>query len=541
MLRNSDISKLPQVQAAREGRPERDQRYARSIRGERALTAHASIPALGWQVFVETPLAEAYAPIYSLLWRSGGLLAAALLLAVIAGLLLARRMVLPIEALQRSADRLGRGDLSQRVAIRTGDELEALGEHFNIMAARVKDSYETLEARVQERTRLLEQANQAKSRFLAVASHDLRQPLHALGLFAAQLRGAAESSSREHLFERIQSAVTGMNELFDALLDITKLDAGVLTPELSDFPIEQLLQRIERTFGTIAEGKGLRFHVVPERTRVRSDIILLERILLNFASNAVRYTERGGVLIGCRKRGRTLRIEIWDTGSGIPGDRLDEIFGEFYRLNKDRGASGGLGLGLAIVERLAQLLGHRIEVKSRAGRGSRFSVSVPLATDPMPHPLVSPAKPIAGDLRSRRIVIIDDDPLVLDAMGSLLAGWGCDIIAAASEGEAVEALGCAVPDLIISDYHLAQGLSGIAAIERLRAAYGIGLPAVLITADTSTHDLLGVLPRDVPILLKPVNPMTLRALLSRLLSRHAAGGPAITSQPGDPSPEPSPQ
>ena len=227
---------------------------------------------------------------------------AALALAVLAGIFLARRMIVPIRVLRDGAARIGRGDLTQRISIDTGDELQALGDQFNSMAEQLQDLYSTLERKVEQRTVQLELANQAKSRFLAAASHDLRQPLHALGLFVAQLRSSTGVKERSHIVDRVDAAIATMNDLFNALLDISKLDAGVLSPKLSDFPVQQVLRRVETTFAGSAREKGLSFRVIPSDAWVRSDFILLERILLNLISNAIRYTQHGGIVVGCRKR-----------------------------------------------------------------------------------------------------------------------------------------------------------------------------------------------------------------------------------------------
>ena len=321
VLSNSDLGHLAQVRAARASasEPAPELEPVKDIQGDRVLSAYAAVPTLGWLVFVELPVAEAYAPIYATIRRSGALLAVALAVALLASVLLARRMVAPIQALRTGAERIGSGDLAQRISIESGDEFEALGDQFNNMALRLEESYATLERKVQERTHQLELANLARSRFLAVATHDLRQPLHALGLFVAQLRTRLDAGERDQLLERIDAAVAAMNELFKALLDISKLDAGVLTPDVSEFPIEHLLKRIETTFAAAAREKGLRLRVVPSSAWVRSDFIMLERILLNLVSNAVRYTELGGVVVGCRRRSDEVRIDVCDSGIGIPG------------------------------------------------------------------------------------------------------------------------------------------------------------------------------------------------------------------------------
>jgi signal transduction histidine kinase len=258
VLRNIDLSHLAHVQAARASVSEEAEEYPRAldIKGQRVLSAHAMVAPVDWLLFVELPIDEAYAPLYASIKRSGFLLLASLALAVLAGLLLAHRMVVPIRTLHRSAARIASGDLTQRILINTDDELEVLGEQFNEMATRLQDSYATLERKVEERTRQLEIANQAKSRFLAAASHDLRQPLHALGLFVAQLQGRTKAAERRQLVSRIDAALAAMNELFSALLDISKLDAGVLTQNITEFPAAQLLKRVETTFAGAAREKG---------------------------------------------------------------------------------------------------------------------------------------------------------------------------------------------------------------------------------------------------------------------------------------------
>lgn len=303
VLRKMDVSGLAQVQAARASAVPGSSEYptvAADLNGRKVLTAYARVQPLGWLVFADLPIEEAYAPFYETLIRSGILLLAALAVAFFAGLFLARRMVVPIRTLSEGAAQIGDGDLTKRIVIETGDELEALGNQFNSMAMQLQESYATLERKVEERTRQLEIANQAKSRFLATASHDLRQPLHALGLFVAQLRGRTGAEDRKRIVAGIEAALSAMNELFNALLDISKLDAGALAPKLSDFPIAQLLKRIETTFAGVAREKGLDLRVVANDSWVRSDFILLERIVLNLVSNAIRYTAAGGVLVGCR-------------------------------------------------------------------------------------------------------------------------------------------------------------------------------------------------------------------------------------------------
>jgi signal transduction histidine kinase/ActR/RegA family two-component response regulator len=389
---------------------------------------------------------------------------------------------------------------------------------------------------VQDKSRLLEMANRQlemadryKSHFLASASHDLRQPLHALNLFVAQLPTEKKPAERKRLVSRIDAAVASMNELFEALLDMTKLEAGILHANPVDLPVQRLLEHIETTFTALAGKKGLSLRVVPCSAWVRSDPILLERILFNLVGNAVRYTARGGVVVGCRGRATQLRIDVCDTGSGIPEDQRRSIFSEFYQLATpapDRTA--GLGLGLAIVDRLGRLLGHPVQLQSNPGRGSRFSVSVPLAAelhDTVPLPVALHAADLA---QGKRVVVIDDDLLVLDGMRGILQSWGCHVHTAASGAAALTSVadGCGQPDLIISDLRLADGESGIEVIERLREALGAPIPAFVISGDTAPERLREASAGGYHLLQKPVSPMTLRTTLNRLLKSHEARTPS---------------
>ena len=524
VLRNSDLSRLAQVKAARalqgsEGSEESERSsVAVDLKGREVLSAYAPVAPVGWLVFAEMPVEEAYAPLYATVIRSGLLLLAGVALAFFAGLLLTRRMIVPIRTLSDGAARIGSGNLARRISIKTGDELEALGDQFNNMAARLQESYATLESKVEERTRQLEIANLAKSRFLATASHDLRQPLHALGLFVAQLHGRIRADERRRLMAGIDSALSAMNELFNALLDVSKLDAGVLNPNLAAFPVAQLLKQVETTFAGAAREKGLFLRVVANGAWVRSDFILLERIVFNLVSNAVRYTNKGGLLVGCRRRGERLRIEVWDTGPGIPADRHQHIFGEFYRLGEpDHDQRGGLGLGLAIVDRLSRLLDHPVGLTSTLGKGSCFSVSVPTADgrDETARPAASVAARLdASD--GKLVVVIDDDPLVLEGMVGLFRSWGCRVVTGSTDRAALAGLAeyGHPPDVIISDYHLRDGKTGIEAITELRTALSAPIPAFLMSGDTDPGPLQDATANGYPLLHKPVSPMALRSALA---------------------------
>jgi signal transduction histidine kinase/CheY-like chemotaxis protein len=525
VLKKTDLSSLPQVQAALTGVPDAvagspDPGTARDPQGKPVLAASAPIPELGWVVLVEQPLAEAYAPLYAAIGRTAVLFLGAVALTMLASLALARHVTLPIRALQEGASRIGAGALDHRLEVRTGDELQALAEEFNRMAGRLAESYAGLELKVAERTRELERANQARSRLLRAASHDLRQPLHALGLFVAQFDARAPDAETRHIAAQAGAAVTALQELLDAILDISRLDAGTISPKVIDFGIDTLLQRLATAFAPSAEEKGLRLRIVPSGLYACSDPVLLGRILLNLAANALRYTHRGGILIGCRRRGGRVRIEVWDTGIGIAPEQRRAIFQEFYQAADPQGGGQGLGLGLAIAARLAALLGSRIEVASRLGKGSVFAVEVPRGEPRAASQSTAPAVGATDTLHSALVLILDDDALVRDAMQSLLAQWGCEVMAAATGEEAVALLdaGDRLPDALLCDYRLPGSETGIEVIRQLQALAGRAIPAALVSADTSPDALRAVRASGFPLLPKPVAPARLRALLEHLVA-----------------------
>ena len=526
VLQNTNLSRLAQVRAALSeasglGPAPPGATIAENMRGQPVLAAYAAIAPLGWAVLVEQPRSEAFAPLYASMLRTGLLLFMGLVLSVLASLALARRMVTPIRALQIGAGRIGAGALDQRIEVQTGDELEALAGEFNRMAGQLQESYSGLEQKIAQRTRELELAGQAKSRFFAAASHDLRQPMHALGLFIEQLRNHVRAPATREIVGQAEAAVAAMRNLLDGLLDISKLDAGVLTPRLEDLAVDPLLQRMESSFGPAAREVGLSLRVVPSRLVVRSDPVLLERIVLNLVSNAVRYTTSGGIVIGCRRRGGHARIEVWDSGTGIPADKQQDIFQEFFQLahpERDRGK--GLGLGLAIVERLARLLGHRIDLRSTPGKGSMFVVELPLGDAQGVAAAPATARRPGASLNDRLVLVVDDEALVRDGMQGLLESWGCRVLAVASGDEALAALAQEkrAPDAIICDYRLRGEENGMVVIQRLQSACAADVPAVLISGDTAPERLREAKASGYHLLHKPVQPARLRAVLSHLCS-----------------------
>jgi len=365
-----------------------------------------------------------------------------------------------------------------------------------------------------------EAANRGKTQFLAAASHDLRQPLHAMGLFAAALSARAQDAQVLQLVSSINVSVEALERLFSALMDISKLDAGAIAPRRTAFPLGPLFERLQREFAPLASTKGLRLTFVPTRAWVESDPVLLERILANLASNAVRYTDRGGVVVGARRRGDRLTLEAWDSGIGIPAAEKERVFEEFYQIAGRAPQGGkGMGLGLAIIRRLAALLDHPVRVSSEPGKGSRFSIDVPraapnVASNVAAGTSATPAMPLAG----MRVAIVDDEEIVLRGMHALLDAWGATVIGATSCEAMLAALGEAqvYPDLIIADYRIAHDECGTAVVARLRHELGMPIPALLISGDSSATTLDTLRRSELDFLLKPVLPGELKAQLSRL-------------------------
>ncbi len=362
-----------------------------------------------------------------------------------------------------------------------------------------------------------EYADMAKSRFLAAASHDLRQPIHALGLFAAILRGQIDEPAARKTVERIDASIEATDNLFNALLDISKLDAGALVPNVQDFPLRQLFEKIEAAHAQEALFKGIRLRVVPTASIARSDPQLLEQVVGNLVSNAIRYTRSGGVVVGCRRRGKCVRIEVWDSGIGIPENRQEEIFQEFFQLdNLERDRKKGLGLGLAIVKRLCDLLDHPIHVVSQPGRGSKFTIEMPIGQATVKTQAESVVPQVSGPaVTGAFILVIDDEVDVLDGMDALLRSWGCHVLTATSGDEALKKMADHERplDIIISDYRLRNGETGIKVMQRLQAEIGEKIPGILITGDVASDRLREADESRYRLLHKPVHPTALRAAL----------------------------
>jgi signal transduction histidine kinase/CheY-like chemotaxis protein len=364
-----------------------------------------------------------------------------------------------------------------------------------------------------------EEANLAKSRFLAAASHDLRQPVHALSMFVGALRGFTMEDSARHLVTQIEGSVSSLDGLFNSILDVSRLDAGVVDVRPRAFAIRPMLERICREERPAIGVKSVELRLVPCGATVRTDPVLLERILRNLISNAIKYTERGRIVVGCR-RGTRLSVEVWDSGTGIAGAERDRIFEEFYQVgNPERSRERGLGLGLAIVRRLSALLATPVKVESWPGRGSVFRLSVPLAAAAAQAvDEVEPVAAAAGYLdEPLTIFVVDDERQIRDATQALLGGWGHSVITASSGDALFAQIGDEMkPDLIISDYRLNAGENGIDTVKRIRARFDDDIPAILITGDTAPDRLREAVASECLLMHKPISNARLRAAIANL-------------------------
>ncbi|RDB43478.1 PAS domain S-box protein [Halomonas sp. DQ26W] len=421
----------------------------------------------------------------------------------------------------------------------------------------LKETNETLEERVRERTQALSEANAAlrqenrvraeaelalrqakqvaedanasKTRFLAAASHDLLQPLNAARLFTSALSQEDVAEDMRRTIGHIDNSLQAAEELLGTLLDISKLDAGALTPRRSHFALADIVQPLYAEFAVMAEDRGLDLLMVPTNLWVDSDPQMLRRIVQNFLSNAIRYTQEGRVLLGCRRQGDRLSIEVWDSGPGIPESKQSEIFQEFRRLDqttRHKESEKGLGLGLSIADRMSRVLDHPIRVRSREGHGTVFSVSVPMV-EARPLEAISEqavARRAGNKLAGTRILCIDNETLILEGMKAMLSGWGCDVLTATSISGAKSVLRNldGEPDAILADYHLDNEVTGLMALEALSERLEGAVPGIVITADR-TEEVAEVIRRSgYHLLQKPVRPAALRALLTRTLQASRA-------------------
>jgi len=447
-----------------------------------------------------------------------------------------RGVIRPILRVSRMIERIGAGELSVRGEVRPDDPLRDLQQGLNQMAEHLQQGRDELERRVVLATAELrskkeeaETATRAKSRFLAAASHDLRQPIHALGMFVARLAQLPHDRETRHLIANLEASVRAMQDLLDALLDISRLDADAVRVQLQPVPLAPLFEQLRGALMPVATDKGLRLRVRDSALWVQSDPTLLHRILLNLVSNALRYTGHGGVLVGCRRSrgGSHLWLEVWDTGVGIPAEHQQDIFREFYQIgNPERDRSKGLGLGLNIVDRTARLLGHELKLCSVPGHGTRFRLELPLAPAGDLQALMAAEQPQQlDDVRGLRILVIEDDRQSAQALRGLLDSWGCVVaVVEGLQGALTVVDGGFVPDLVLSDFRLRAGESGMQTLQTLRTQLERPLPACLMSGDTDPELIQACRDAGLPLLHKPVRPAKLRTLIRRLARPQPAPG-----------------
>jgi signal transduction histidine kinase/CheY-like chemotaxis protein len=404
----------------------------------------------------------------------------------------------------------------------------------------LREINETLEQRVEERTRQLaratavaEQANQSKTRFVAAASHDLLQPLNAARLFNAALQDKAERDPElKRLADRVDNSLSAAEELLDALLDISRLDAGGVKPELTDFPLAPLLSSLQEQYAAVAARRGIKLSVAPTKLWVRSDHRMLRRVLQNFVSNALRYTRAGRVVIGCRRRAAgAVELQVHDSGPGIPLESQRTVFEEFKRLDQQSPwGEKGLGLGLSICDRIGKILSAELTIRSRQGRGSAFGICVPrarAATQPRTAKASSPAsRPQRGTLRAVHVLCVEDDVNILDALRELLTRWEMKVTCVDTLAKARAAIREQRVDVVLADYHLHGEPLGLEVLLELTSHADDGQPirGALITADAKPELAQTARGHGFPVLRKPVRPAALRALIAGLV--HSAPDPA---------------
>ncbi|MBY4675872.1 hybrid sensor histidine kinase/response regulator [Marinobacterium arenosum] len=408
--------------------------------------------------------------------------------------------------------------MEQRVHERTS-ELMALNKQLLLEI----DERRQAEARLREAKKEAEQANLSKTKFLAAVSHDLLQPLNAARLFTGALAEQPLDAQPRSLVGSLSNSLEDVESLLSTLVDISKLDAGVVQPDLTCFQVRELLDNIANEYRQVAQSEGLQLRFVGSSAVIRSDSQLLARILRNFLSNAIRYTRHGRILLGCRRRGDRLRLEVWDTGVGIPQAQLREIFQEFKRLQPAEARQDkGLGLGLAIVDKISRVLDHPISVASQQGRGSMFAVEVPLGTLPAPSATQGPALPHRAErLQGARIWVIDNDQAICEGMATLMRGWGCQVCTALSLEDLLRQRNPARDpvDLIIADYHLDNGRTGVEAVDAITELMAAPVPVLMITANYS-QELKAQIRRKGHLLInKPVRPLKLKTTLNHLLEQ----------------------
>ena len=400
---------------------------------------------------------------------------------------------------------------------------------YVLIAAAFNHARSRFEAALYLRKNEAEAASQAKSRFLAAASHDLRQPAHALGLFVARLNQLPNDPQTRELVAGVDASVQALQEMLDAFFDYSRLDSQLTHAHPRSFALNTVFDKLRTSFSDMARHKGLRLRIRPTAAWVQSDPVLLHRVLLNLLSNAVQHTHRGSVLLTCRPGAQagTLNIQVRDSGIGIATEHQQKVFEEFYQVeNPERDRNKGLGLGLSIVERSCKLLGHSVALRSGLGCGSTFSLRVPAGRVEVPVQAPAQAEPVSvKDMQGMRVLLIEDDELGRAALQGLLLSWGCSVVQAGSVPTALEQWNpILLPDFILTDYRLLGAQNGVDAVHQLREMAGRDIPACIISGDSDASVKQRIAMAGLPLLQKPVRPAKLRSVL-----RHAL--PAASSEP----------
>lgn len=412
-------------------------------------------------------------------------------------------------------------DVSERAANkRTLEQVnQALEERVKVRT----EELTLLNGQLEQASRMAHEANISKTKFLAAAGHDILQPLNAARLYTTALSERLSDEKHLESAHHVEAALSSVEDILSALLDMSRLDAGAMTTELTVLSLDELLEQLRVEFLPMAEAKSLPFRVIKSGLFVRSDRRLLRRLLQNLISNAIKYTPHGRVVVGCRRGYHRVTLHVYDTGIGVPISKQKEIFGEFQRLESGIRAAPGLGLGLSIVERLSKVLEHPIELESRLGRGTRFSVSLPAARPlGLPVELKAVVPAIGARLDGLLILCIDNEVQILDGMRILLEGWGCTVMTALTQEEATETIEAErrtsgrLPHAVLIDYHLEGSTRGVEVLARLRWRFDGGLPGVLITADRTTDVRDEAAAKNMPVLNKPLKPAALRGLLQQI-------------------------
>lgn len=516
-----------------------------TLAGQR-LQASAPITTAGGHIVVDMDVsALRHAQLAG--WRNIMLaLGLGLLAVLLGGIWIARRIGAPVLALGQAMEKLGRGEMVTVPESGHGEigqlqrnfnqAARLLGEHQLELQARVRDATIELEYKNQQ----LQSVNQSRVRLLAAASHDLRQPLHALMLFSDGLVNDEPDMQRQRRIRRIQECVSQLERMFSELLSFTRLDTGVVQPRYEAIALNAVFADINRTFGPVAAERMLRLSIRPTNLWVRSDASMLTRIVANLVSNALGNTTDGGVLLAARKRGRTAQIEVVDTGTGIDREHQQRVFEEFYRIEPDIDTPGtscqGLGLGLATVRRLSQLLNMPLELRSAAGQGTWFRLRAPLVRSRSATGAVIP-QPQAGPIvmpRPLRMLALDDQQSILDGLRDILAPWHCQFIGARNEDEAWAGLDTLDGKLhvLLCDLSLRQGRNGLDVATRMAShPHGTGpqTARLVVTGETNPERLHSARQQGYEVLNKPVSPADLRAAIIRQLRQQQAGAPGASA------------